>query len=228
MPARQISALSMAAYRKLVYETPGFTDYFFAATPIAEIAELNIGSRPASRKATRRIEDLRAIPWSFSWGQSRVTLPGWFGFGTAVETFMAADPEPRLELLRRMVREWPFFQTLLSNMDMVLAKADIDMARRYADLVPDRALGAAIFGQIEAEWHRTVQAMEAITGETRRLADNPSLARSIAHRFAYIAPLNHLQIELLRRWRAGRSTSKAQHGILISINGIAAGLRNTG
>ena len=223
-----LSAASMAAYRRLVYETPGFTDYFFAATPIAEIAELNIGSRPASRKASRRVEDLRAIPWGFSWGQSRVTLPGWFGFGAAVEAFVAEDPEPRLALLRRMVREWPFFRTLLSNMDMVLAKADLAMARRYSELVPDKALGQAIFGEIEAEWDRTVKAFEDLTGESRRLADNPLLARSIAHRFAYIAPLNHLQVELLRRWRAGQVDMKAQHGILISINGIAAGLRNSG
>ncbi|WP_460448119.1 phosphoenolpyruvate carboxylase [Alsobacter sp. SYSU BS001988] len=226
--AAALSTLSTGAYRALVYETPGFTDYFFSATPIAEIAELNIGSRPASRKANRRIEDLRAIPWGFSWGQSRVTLPGWFGFGSAVEAFLTEDRQDRLSTLRRMNAEWPFFRTLLSNLDMVLAKADLAVARRYAELVPDRALAEAIFGAIEAEWRRTVSALEAVTGETQRLADNPSLARSIAHRFAYIAPLNHLQVELLRRWRAGQVDDKAQRGILISINGIAAGLRNTG
>ncbi|MEO8651521.1 MAG: phosphoenolpyruvate carboxylase [Hyphomicrobiaceae bacterium] len=226
--AASLSIGSMAAYRHLVYETDGFTDYFFAATPIAEIAELNIGSRPASRKANRRIEDLRAIPWGFSWGQSRVTLPGWFGFGSAVAEFSAGNPDARLALLRRMNAEWAFFRTILSNLDMVLAKADLAVARRYADLVPDRELSRTIFSAIEAEWERTVQAIEAITGETRRLADNPSLSRSIAHRFAYIAPLNHLQVELLRRWRSGQVDEKAQRGILISINGIAAGLRNTG
>ena len=226
--AASLSASSMAAYRKLVYETDGFTDYFFAATPISEIAELNIGSRPASRKANRRIEDLRAIPWGFSWGQSRVTLPGWFGFGSAFDDFIATDREARLELLRRMNAEWPFFRTILSNLDMVLAKADLAVARRYADLVPDQALAANIFAAIEEEWAKTVHALQAVTGETQRLADNPSLARSIAHRFAYIAPLNHLQVELLRRWRAGQVDEKAQRGILISINGIAAGLRNTG
>lgn len=226
--AASLSISSMAAYRHLVYETEGFTDYFFAATPISEIAELNIGSRPASRKANRRIEDLRAIPWGFSWGQSRVTLPGWFGFGAAVEEFRSSNGDARLELLRRMNAEWPFFRTILSNLDMVLAKADLAVARRYAELVPDRELARTIFAAIEAEWEKTVSAIEAITGETRRLADNPSLARSIAHRFAYIAPLNHLQVELLRRWRAGQVDDKAQRGILISINGIAAGLRNTG
>jgi phosphoenolpyruvate carboxylase len=226
--AAEISELSRQAYRKLVYETPGFTDYFFAATPISEIASLNIGSRPASRKATRRIEDLRAIPWSFSWGQSRVALPGWYGFGSAVEAFLAPDPEAGLALLRRMKEEWPFFRTLLSNMDMVLAKADLAVAHRYADLVPDKVLAEQIFAAIDAEWRRTIGALDGITEQQRRLADNPALARSIAHRFAYIAPLNHLQVELLRRWRAGETDEKAQRGILISINGIAAGLRNSG
>jgi len=226
--AASLSLASMAAYRKLVYETKGFTDYFFAATPISEIAELNIGSRPASRKANRRIEDLRAIPWGFSWGQSRVTLPGWFGFGSAVAEFTSPDRDSRLALLRRMNAEWPFFRTILSNLDMVLAKADLAVARRYRDLVPDPKLAETIFSAIESEWERTVAAIEAITGETQRLADNPALARSIAHRFAYIAPLNHLQVELLRRWRAGQVDDEARRGILISINGIAAGLRNTG
>jgi phosphoenolpyruvate carboxylase len=226
--AAALSVSSMAAYRKLVYETAGFTDYFFAATPITEIAELNIGSRPASRKANRRIEDLRAIPWGFSWGQSRVTLPGWFGFGSAVDDFVAADRHARVALLRRMNAEWPFFRTILSNLDMVLAKADLAVARRYADLVPDQELAKSIFAVIDAEWEKTVRALEEITGEKQRLSDNPSLARSIAHRFAYIAPLNHLQVELLRRWRAGQMDEKARRGILISINGIAAGLRNTG
>ncbi len=225
--AAQLSGHSMRAYRTLVYETPGFADYFFSATPIAEIAELNIGSRPASRKANRRIEDLRAIPWSFSWGQSRVALPGWYGFGAAVEAFLAEDAG-RLPVLKRMSAEWPFFQATISNLDMVMAKAELDIARRYAELVPDKGLREAVFSAIEAEWRRTVKAVEMITGQTRRLADNPALARSIAHRAAYIAPLNHLQVELLRRWREGQMHDRAQQGILISINGVAAGLRNTG
>jgi phosphoenolpyruvate carboxylase len=226
--AETLSMLSMRAYRKLVYETPGFNDYFFTATPIAEIMELNIGSRPASRQATRRIEDLRAIPWSFSWGQSRIALPGWFGFGSAVETYLTEEREPRIALLKRMNAEWPFFRTLLSNMDMVLAKVDLTVGRRYAELVPDRPLCHTIFSTIETEWSRTVGALTAITGASRRLAENPELARSIAHRFPYLLPLNHLQIELLRRWRADKGDDKARRGILISINGIAAGIRNTG
>ncbi len=143
--AGELSAASMAAYRALVYETPGFTDYFFSATPIREIAELNIGSRPASRKPSRSIEDLRAMPWSFSWGQCRLTLPGWYGFGSAVEQFLAAAGsaaarKERLALLQRMYAQWPFFRTLLSNMDMVLAKSDLALASRYSELVADRKL----------------------------------------------------------------------------------------
>jgi len=226
--ADTLSRDSMRAYRHLVYETPGFADYFFAATPIGEIASLNIGSRPASRKSTRRIEDLRAIPWGFSWGQARVTLPGWFGFGSAVATYLADKRADKLALLRRMYEEWPFFRAILSNLDMVLAKADLGVSRRYADLVPDRRLTEAILAAIEEEWTKTIAAIEAITQTSQRLADNPALARSIAHRFAYIAPLNHLQVELLRRWRAGLIDDAARTGILISINGIAAGLRNTG
>lgn len=225
--AAALSVDSMAAYRSVVYDTPGFTDYFFAATPISEIAELNIGSRPASRKANRRIEDLRAIPWSFSWGQSRVTLPGWFGFGSAVDAFLQTNPDG-MELLQRMNRDWPFFRTILSNMDMVLAKADRAVARRYAELVPDRSMSTRIFAAIEGEWDKTVAALDKITGHSERLAENPALARSINHRFPYIAPLNHLQVDLIRRWRAGQTEEKVQRGILISINGVAAGLRNTG
>jgi len=226
--ASALSALSMAAYRSLVYETPGFVDFFYAATPIAEIAELNIGSRPASRKASRRIEDLRANPWSFSWGQARITLPGWFGFGTAVEAFVKDSPTERMTLLRRMNTEWPFFRTLLSNMDMVLAKADMGLAKRYTELVLDPLLAGQIFSILEAGWLRTTKALDAITGTSGRLADNPALARAIKHRFPYIAPLNHLQVELLRRWRAGEHADRTLRTILISINGVAAGLRNSG
>ena len=233
--AAQLSDASMAAYRKLVYDTPGFTDYFFSATPIREIAELNIGSRPASRKATRAIEDLRAIPWGFSWGQCRVALPGWCGFGSAVQSFLGkneAERKERLTVLRRMHKQWPFFRTLMSNLDMVIAKSDLAIAARYAELVEDKKLGKRIFKAIEAEWERTNEALTLITGETRRLASNPSLARSIEHRFPYLDPLNHLQVELMRRHRqrveGNPQNERVQRGIHISINGVAAGLRNTG
>ena len=229
--AAQLSQASMDAYRALVYETPGFTDYFFNSTPIREIAELNIGSRPASRKPSQRIEDLRAIPWGFSWGQCRLTLPGWYGFGSAVEAFLQAegtDPKAQLALLRKMYRQWPFFSTLLSNMDMVLAKSDLALASRYSELVDNARLRKKIFSTIEAEWHRTAEALARITGEKQRLVNNTALARSIRHRFPYIDPLHHLQVELVRRWREGEVDERVQTGIHISINGIAAGLRNTG
>ena len=229
--ASQLSAASMAAYRALVYETPGFTDYFFSATPIREIAELNIGSRPASRKATQKIEDLRAIPWGFSWGQCRLALPGWYGFGSAVNSWLDAGPHTRKEglaMLQKMYKQWPFFSTLLSNMDMVLAKSDLALASRYAELVSDTRLRKKTFATIEAEWQRTADALGQITGHKQRLAGNAALQRSIRHRFAYIDPLHHLQVELIRRYREGKADERVQRGIHISINGIAAGLRNTG
>jgi phosphoenolpyruvate carboxylase len=230
--AETLSRASMAAYRTLVYETPGFTDYFFGATPIREIAELNIGSRPSARKPSRRIEDLRAIPWSFSWGQCRLTLPGWYGFGSAVEAFVQEDgPATRRErvaLLQKMYRQWPFFRALLSNMDMVLAKSDLALAARYAELVSDTRLRKRIFPLIAAEWQRTVDALALITGEKQRLAGNPALERSLRHRFPYIDPLHHLQVELVRRYRAGSADELARQGIHMAINGISAALRNTG
>ncbi|EYC50775.1 phosphoenolpyruvate carboxylase [Hylemonella gracilis str. Niagara R] len=234
--AEELSHASMAAYRKLVYDTPGFADYFFSATPLREIAELNIGSRPTSRKPTQKIEDLRAIPWGFSWGQSRINLPGWYGFGSAVASFLDAEGtstrKTRLALLRRMAREWPFLRALLSNMDMALAKSDLALGSRYAGLV-DAPLRRKIYAQIEAEWQRTAEALSLLTGNKERLADNPALQRSIQHRLPYIDPLHHLQIELMRRHRAGladnpQDLDRVRRGIHISINGIAAGLRNTG
>ncbi|RKU02454.1 phosphoenolpyruvate carboxylase [Burkholderia sp. Nafp2/4-1b] len=232
-----LSDAAMASYRALVYETPGFTDYFFASTPITEIAELNIGSRPASRKLqdpkNRKIEDLRAIPWGFSWGQCRLLLTGWYGFGSAVSAYLdgaqdAAERTKRVTLLKKMGKTWPFFATLLSNMDMVLAKTDLAVASRYAQLVPDRKLRKHVFERIVAEWERTSQALAEITGQEGRLATNPLLARSIKNRFPYLDPLNHLQVELIKRHRAGDTNARLRRGIHLTINGIAAGLRNTG
>ena len=230
--ADALSQASMKAYRSLVYDTEGFTDYFFNATPIREIAQLNIGSRPASRKASQRIEDLRAIPWGFSWGQCRLTLPGWLGFGSAVEAFLAQpttkERKAALALLQSMYRQWPFFKALLSNMDMVLAKSDLSLASLYSELVPDARLRKRMARLLSEEWHRTVDALAQITGEKNRLASNPALARSMRHRFPYIDPLHHLQVELIRRYRQGQDDERVQRGIHLSINGIAAGLRNTG
>jgi len=229
-----LSERAYKAYRNLVYETPGFTDYFFAATPIAEIAELNIGSRPASRTSTKRIEDLRAIPWGFSWGQCRLLLPGWYGFGSAVAGWVAeGDRDERIGQLRGMAAHWPFFATLLSNMDMVFAKTDLAIASRYAELVADKALRERIFKRIGDEYRQTLEVLETITGVTERLAGNPLLARSIQNRFPYLDPLNHLQVELIKRRRAlaadaDKTDPRVHRGIHLSINGVAAGLRNTG
>jgi len=224
----QLSADAYAAYRKLVYETPGFTDYFFQATPIREIAELNIGSRPTSRKAMARIEDLRAIPWVFSWSLSRILLPGWYGFGSAVQQFLHREGEAGLRQLQAMYKDWAFLRTLLSNMDMVLSKTDMGIASRYTELVQDEALGKAIFGAIEAEWQRTIDSLFAITGATTLLQDNPSFARSLTTRTPYIDPLNHLQVALLHRHRAGDDDVLVKRAIHLTINGIATGLRNSG
>ncbi len=226
-----LSALAFRSYRALVYETPGFAEYFFATTPISEIAELNIGSRPASRKGGRRIEDLRAIPWGFSWGQCRLLLPGWYGFGSAVEEWLRSEPKERaarMALLRRMADEWPLFRTLLANISMVLAKTDLRVASRYATLVADTRLRRRIFSAIEAEWHRTRSTLLAITGQGDLLSDNPELARSIRQRLPYLDPLNHLQVELIKRYRAGEDNERLKRAIHMTINGVASGLRNTG
>jgi len=224
----EISGTAMAAYRGLVYETEGFVEYFRATTPINEITELNIGSRPASRKASQRIEDLRAIPWVFSWAQCRVMLPGWFGFGAAVSAFIERHGEAGTRLLQRMDREWPFFRAMIANLDMLLAKTDLSVAARYRDLMPDRATAASIFGRIEAEYDATVRTLFKVTEASGFLASNPLLSRSIRNRFPYLDPLNHLQLELLRRHRAGDSDERVRRGIHLSINGLAAGLRNSG
>jgi len=214
------------AYRRLV-RAPGFIGYWRASTPIAELSQLNIGSRPASRKSMASIEDIRAIPWVFSWSQSRLMLPGWYGFGSAVEDWIAAK-RGKVEELRSMYHAWPFFRAVLSNLDMVLAKTDLAIASRYASLVPDATVRAALFSTIEAEWHLTRRSLAAITGRAELLADNPTLARSIRNRFPYLDPLNHLQVELLRRHRAARGDDKLLRAIHLTINGVAAGLRNSG
>jgi phosphoenolpyruvate carboxylase len=224
----ELSGHAYKAYRALVSDTPGFAQYFRESTVIGEIASLNIGSRPASRKPSSRIEDLRAIPWVFSWAQCRLMLPGWYGFGTAVERFLSAHPGNGMVLLQDMNRAWPFFRTLLSNMDMVLAKSDIAIASRYADLVTDSELRDLIFARLRLERQATIEALLAITGQASLLESNPLLARSIRNRFPYLDPLNHMQIELLKRYRAGDTADDVVAGIHLTINGIAAGLRNSG
>jgi len=223
----ELSSFAFAAYRNLVYETEGFVDYFWSSTVINEIATMNIGSRPAARKQTRRIEDLRAIPWVFSWAQCRLMLPGWYGFGSAVEAFNKAHPDKGLVFLRELYREWPFFRTLLSNMDMVLAKSNIAIASRYADLVEDESLRKTIFARIRAEWHASIKALLDISGHDRLLQGNPELERSIRDRFPYLDPLNNVQVELLRAHR-DQPSEQILRGVQLTINGISAGLRNSG
>ncbi len=223
-----LSSEAFKAYRGLVFETEGFEEYFWSSTVINEIATLNIGSRPASRKKTKKIEDLRAIPWVFSWSQCRLMLPGWYGFGSAVKQWRAANPESDITLLKEMYANWPFFQAMLSNMDMVLAKSSLVIASRYADLVEDVELRSKIFGKIEQEYIDSKSALLAITGQSELLEKNPLLDRSIHNRFPYVDPLNHLQVQLLKRYRAHIDNPKILTGIQLTINGIAAGLRNSG
>jgi len=224
----ELSGYAFDAYRALVYQTPGFERYFWESTVISEIAALNIGSRPASRKQTTSIEDLRAIPWVFSWSQCRLMLPGWYGFGAAVAAFRAQHGAAGMALLAEMNREWGFFRTLLSNIDMVLAKTDVVIAERYAQLVKDAALRDAVFPRLKAELEHSKAALMEITGQAELLDGNPLLKRSIRNRFPYLDPLNHLQIELLRRYRAGATDERIQRGLHLTINGVAAGLRNSG
>jgi phosphoenolpyruvate carboxylase len=224
----ELSLSAYNAYRGLVYETEGFERYFWASTVITEIASLNIGSRPASRKKTTAIEDLRAIPWVFSWAQCRLMLPGWFGFGSAVKAYVEAHPKGGLESLKEMHIRWPFFRTLLSNMDMVLAKSSLAIASRYARLVEDVSLREKIFARISREWRDSVDALNAIMEQSKLLESNPLLDRSIRNRFPYLDPLNHVQVELLKLHRSRAASEKVLTGIQLTINGVSAGLRNSG
>ncbi len=222
-----LSAAAYRAYRRLVYDTPGFVEYFRMTTPIAEIAQLNIGSRPSARKDAWRIEDLRAIPWVFSWAQCRLLLPGWYGFASAVGAWLADHPDG-MDTLRQMYQRWPFFHSVVSNMDMVLAKTDLSIAARYAELLEDAALREHVLGRIGSELNNSIRYLLQITEQPALLADNPELAQSIRNRVPYLDPLNHLQIELLRRYRGGDTDPLTRRGIHLSINGLTAGLRNSG
>lgn len=223
----ELAALAHHAYAELIHHTPGFVDYFTASTPVSEIGALNIGSRPTSRNQTTSIADLRAIPWVLAWSQSRVMLPGWYGTGSAFEQW-TADDDGRLEVLQDLYRRWPFFSTVLSNMAQVLAKSDMGLAARYAQLVPDVELRRRVFEKIVDEHERTIRMHQLITEQENLLADNAALARSVFNRFPYLEPLNHLQVELLRRYRSGDDDAFLQHGILLTMNGLASALRNSG
>lgn len=226
-----LAARAQRAYSDLVHETPGFVEYFKASTPVSEIGSLNIGSRPTSRKPTTQISDLRAIPWVLAWSQSRVMLPGWYGTGTAFEEYVAdggEDQGARLKVLQDLYQRWPFFATVLSNMAQVMAKADMGLAARYSELVDDEALRHRVFDKILAEHDRSIKMIKLITGQDDLLADNPALARSVFNRFPYLEPLNHLQVELLRRYRSGDEDQLVQRGILLTMSGLATALRNSG
>ncbi|MGY4395571.1 phosphoenolpyruvate carboxylase [Sphingomonas sp. UYAg733] len=217
-----ISGTAFKAYRDLVYGIEGFRTFFRQMTPIAEISGLKIGSRPASRKKSDAIEDLRAIPWVFSWAQARVMLPGWYGVGQAIAAF------PDKGLLTEMAEGWPFFAASLANMEMVLAKSDMRIAERYAALVEDAALRDSVFGAIRDGWGKAHDGLLEITGQSRLLEKHPALDESIRLRLPYIEPLNLLQIELIKRRRAGETDERIGEGILLSINAIATALRNSG
>jgi phosphoenolpyruvate carboxylase len=238
-----LSAQAYRAYRWLVYETPGFVDYFTQSTPIEEINRLTIGSRPARRRPGQGIADLRAIPWGFAWMQSRALIPGWYGLGTALDGYIrqqpssdtlepAPTPELRLAQLQEMYADWPFFRAVLDNAEMALAKADIPIARRYATLVADQALRVAIFGRIESEYARSRACVLQISRQAELLDNEPVLQRSIQLRNPYVDPLSYIQVGLLRRLRSlppdDPDRESLLAAILLSINGVAAGMRNTG
>ncbi len=220
-----LAGRSADAYRDLVYGDPGFVPFFQAATPIDEIARLQLGSRPARRTATTRIEDLRAIPWVFSWTQARILLPGWFGLGTA----LAAGRERfGLDLLQEMDHAWPFFDALLGNAELALAKADLAIADRYVALVDDPELRDRIWPRIRAEYELTRDLLLAVTGQVQLLDRDPFLQRSVARRNPYVDPLSFIQVELLRRLRRDPSSESLLRAVLLTVNGIAGGLKNTG
>jgi len=216
------------SYRNLVYETPDFLSYFEQATPLNEIGSLKIASRPARRNTVQDIDQLRAIPWVFSWMQSRHTLPGWFGLGSAISEHLRENPDD-LAALVAMYQRWPFWQTLIDNAQMILAKADMVIARQYAELVQDERTRSTVFNRIESEYQRTVEVILKITGQKILLERAPVLLNSIERRNPYVDPLSFIQLVLLRRLRSGAEPrEEILTAVLESINGIAAGLKNTG
>ena len=225
----EISDLSREAYSKLMHEDPGFIDFFTSSTPVDEIGSLNIGSRPTSRKQTQTISDLRAIPWVLSWSQQRSMVPGWSGVGSALQEWIGEDEDgSRLAELRQLNEDWPFFNSVLSNMAQVMSKADLNLARAYASLCENKADGERIYGIIKAEFDLTLKMFLKVTGYKDLLEDNPLLRRSVDMRFPYLMPLNIIQLEMLRRYRAGDNRDKVRRGIQLTMNGLATALRNSG
>ena len=229
---QELSDSAFESYRKTVYETPEFYPFFSAATPVEEFTNLRIGSRPAKRKAgSASLDDLRAIPWVFGWTQSRHLLPGWLGVGTALEAFLAKDRKRNLKLLQEIYAGWAFFHSTISNIEMTLAKADFQIARQYAARLAKGSSGREIFKMLEQQYELTCKVVLAVTGERRLLETSPVLERSIAVRNPYVDPMSYLQVELIdrkRRKKKARDDGKLQYAILLTINGVASGMRNTG
>jgi phosphoenolpyruvate carboxylase len=228
----EMSRLAYNAYFDLVHRDPEFIEFWRTSTPIEEISGLKLGSRPTFRKATKSVEDLRAIPWVFSWMQSRCVFPGWYGLGSALEQFAAAGPE-KAELLQTMYSDWMFFKATIDNAQLTLLKADMKIAGHYASLVPDEAIRTRVFGAIQAEYDRTKAAILSITGQQALLEHEPVLAKSVQLRNPYIDPLNYIQVEMIRRLRAlpDKTTLEAdaiRNVIELTINGVSGGLKNTG
>lgn len=226
----EISELSFKKYSSLIHEDPGFIPYFTQSTPMQEIGSLNIGSRPSSRKQTNTVEDLRAIPWVLSWSQSRVMLPGWFGVGTALKEWIGEGEQApqRLEELQELNRCWPFFTSVLDNMAQVMSKAELRLAKLYADLIPDREVAERIYQTIFEEYFLTKEMFCRITGAGDLLDDNPTLERSVRSRFPYLLPLNVIQVEMMRRYRSGDDSANVSRNIQLTMNGLATALRNSG
>jgi phosphoenolpyruvate carboxylase len=222
---------SLERYRHLVSDEGSFLEYFHRASPIDELGDLNIGSRPARRQAGRSLAGLRAIPWVFAWMQNRHLLPSWYAAGSTLQAFIQQAPHNQA-LLREMYQVWPFFKSLIDNLQMTLAKADMRVAQAYSRLVPDATVSRAVYGETFAEFERTKQAVLAVTGTSDLLDDNPVLKRSIRLRNPYVDPLSYMQVQLLKESRSGALSEEARRqateAILVTINGIAAGLRNTG
>src|SRR5256886_526039 len=223
----EMSENAFAFYREHIVENPDVLTYFEEATPVQELEHARIGSRPARRSETRSLQDLRAIPWVFGWMQSRHVLPGWFGVGYALEQFAGTDPE-RERLLQTMVKRFAFFSDLIGNVEIGMAKADLTIAHRYAALVKDEGLRERVFGMIVEEFERTRRMILRVTGQKELLSGNPVLARSIRLRNPYVDPLSLIQFALLRRKQAGEESEDLNYALAATINGIAAGLRNTG
>ncbi len=240
LPAKQLRAwesiigelaqASFVHYQELVYRTPEFEEYFWAATPIGLLEHLHIGSRPSRRQPTRDIRQLRAIPWVFAWTQSRHLLSAWYGLGHALQQFISDHPDG-LDRLRRMYAEWPFFATVLDNAEMSLAKTDLHVAAQYAQLVSSKTVRERIFGMIEQEYKATVKTVLSISQRQSLLEDRPVLAESIRLRNPYVDPLNYIQIQFLKRWRKtdpARRTERLRRLMALTVNGIAFGMKSTG